>query len=98
MNTQTISIETLAEKINGKLWIKGDLQRIYIDAGYNTKKMSTKTFIYQKDGEFIVSCHIECSNQPYQWIKSQEQEVKESIYSKIEDCIKRIIDPSIDEN
>ena len=57
---------------------------------------SFKTFIFEKDGEFIVSCRIECPSQPYQWIQSQEQEVKEGVYSKIEDYIERILDPSID--
>lgn len=40
MNTtiKTISIETLAEKINGKLWVKGDLKRIYLDCGFETLK------------------------------------------------------------
>ncbi len=97
MNTKSVTIEQLAERFNQTVWVKGDLKRIYLnDEGFNTKKMSTKTFIYEKDGEFIVSCHIECSSQPYQWIKSQEQEVKESVYSKIEDYIDRILDPSID--
>lgn len=94
---KTISIEALAEKINGKLWVKGDVKRIYLDCGYNTKKMSTKTYVFQRqDGTFGVSCTIDCPSQPYQWIKSQEEEIKESVYSRIEDCIERIIDPSID--
>jgi phosphoglycolate phosphatase-like HAD superfamily hydrolase len=58
--------------------------------------MSTKTFIFEQDGEFIVSCRIECPSQPYQWIKSQEDEVKERVYSKIANFIERILDPSID--
>ena len=37
---KTVTIETLAEKLEGKLWVKGDLKRIYLDSGYNTKKMS----------------------------------------------------------
>ncbi len=94
---KTISIETLAEKINGKLWVKGKKKRIYLDCGYNTKKMSTKTYVFQRqDGTFGVSCNIDCPSQPYQWIQSQEEEVKESVYSRIEDIIERILDPSID--
>lgn len=97
MNTRNATIEQLAERFNQTVWVKGDLKRIYLnDEGYNTKKMSTKTFIFEKDGEFIVSCRIECPSQPYQWIQSQEEEVKESVYSKIEDFIERILDPSID--
>jgi len=97
MNAKNVTLEQLAERFNQTVWVKGDLKRIYLnDEGYNTKKMSTKTFIFEKDGEFIVSCHIECPSQPYQWIKSQEEEVKEGVYSKIEDYIERIFDPSID--
>ena len=97
MNTKNVTLEQLAERLNQTVWVKGDLKRIYLnDEGYNTKKMSTKTFIFEKDGEFIVSCHTECQSQPYQWIQSQEEEVKEGVYSKIEDYIERILDPSID--
>lgn len=97
MNTKNVTLEQLAERFNQTVWVKGDLKRIYLnDEGYNTKKISTKTFIFEKDGEFIVSCRIECPSQPYQWIQSQEQEVKEGVYSKIEDYIERILDPSID--
>lgn len=87
LNKMSTSIETLAEKLNGKLWTKGDLKRIYMDEGHNTKKMSTKTFIFEKDGEFHVSCHIECPSQPYQWISSQEEEVKKGIYEDIEQAL-----------
>lgn len=97
MNTKNVTLEQLAERLNQTVWVKGDLKRIYLnDEGYNTKKMSTKTFIFEKDGEFIVSCHIECQSQPYQWIQSHEEEVKEGVYSKIEYYIERILDPSID--
>ena len=97
MKTTTVTIEKLAERFNQKVWVKGDLKRIYLnDEGYNTKKMSTKTFIYEQDGQFIVSCFIECPSQPYQWIQSQVEEVKASVYAKIEDFTARIIDPSID--
>lgn len=88
MNTQ-VTIEQLAEKLNKTVWVKGDLKRIYLnDAGYNTKKMSTKTFIFQtEDGEFKVSCRIECPSQSYQWIDSQEEEVKKGIYEDIEQAL-----------
>jgi hypothetical protein len=64
----TISIEQLTEKIGGKLWVKDDLKRIYLnEAGWNTKKMSTKTFVFQDEsGAFKVSCHVECPSQPWQ--------------------------------
>ena len=87
---KTISIETLAEKINGKLWVKGDLKRIYVDEGYNTKKMSTKTYVYQKqDGTFGVSCKIECPSQSISWITSQEDEVVNSLIKEIDEVIEK---------
>lgn len=68
----TISIEQLAEKLNGKLWVKGELKRIYLDEGWNTKKISTKTYVWQdEEGNFKVSCHVDCPSQPWQWHKSQ---------------------------
>lgn len=80
-----ITIEQLAEKINGKLWTKGEMKRIYVDAGYNTKKMTTKTYIYQReDGTFGVSCNIDCPSQEWQWIKSQQEEVIASITKSID--------------
>lgn len=87
--TPKITIEELAVKLNGKMWTKGDLKRIYLDRGYNTKKMSTKTYVFEKDGEFIVSCYIDCPSQAWQWIESQQNEVKESVYSQIEEIVER---------
>lgn len=85
MSTQTISLEQLAEKLGGNLWVKGDLKRIYLDEGHNTKKMSTKTFVWQdEDGQFKVSCKVECPSQPWQWCKSQEDDIKKSVYRQIE--------------
>lgn len=89
MYTQnSITIEKLAERLGEKVWSKGDLKRIYLnDAGHNTKKMSTKTFIFEKEGNFIVSCNIDCPSQPDQWIKSQQKEVIDSIYRTIEKAL-----------
>lgn len=79
------------------VWTKGDLKRIYLNGvGYNTKKMSTKAFIYEKDGEFRVSVNIDCPSQPYQWIESQEAEVRESILNDIEYRIFTINNPGVD--
>lgn len=81
----TLSLEQLAEKLNGKLWIKEDKKRIYLDRGYNTKKMSTKTYVYQReDGSFGVSCYIDCPSQAYQWIQSQQEEVIKGVEESIE--------------
>lgn len=94
---KTISFEQLAEKLNGKLWTKGDLKRIYLDRGYNTKKMSTKTYVYQReDGSFGVSCYIDCPSQTYAWIKSQQEEVIESVEKSIEVAIFNIENPDLD--
>jgi hypothetical protein len=87
MQNSTITIEQLAEKLGGNLWNKGDLKRIYLDRGHNTKKMSTKTYVYEKDGEFKVSCYIECPSQDYNWIKSQQQQVIDDVMEDIEEAL-----------
>lgn len=93
----TITIEQLAEKLDGKLWIKGDMKRIYLERGYNTKKMTTKTYVFQReDGTFGVSCYIDCPSQPFQWIKSQQQEVVEGVEASIERAIFEIENPDVD--
>jgi hypothetical protein len=85
---KTISIEVLAEKINGKIWQKENITRIYVNAGFNTKKMSTKAFIYQlEDGTYKVSCSIYCPSQPMSWVKSQEEKTIESISEEILEII-----------
>lgn len=80
-----LTIEQLAEKMGKTVWSKGNLKRIYLnDAGWNTKKMSTKTFIWQReDGEFQVSCKIDCPSQGWNWISSQQDEVIESVHNSI---------------
>ncbi|MDR1883058.1 MAG: hypothetical protein LBR26_09820 [Prevotella sp.] len=86
-----VTIEQLAEKMGQTVWQKESLKRIYLNnAGYNTKKMSTKAFIFQKDDEFCVSVRVECPSQPYSWIKSQEIEVRESVESEIEEALSGI--------
>lgn len=86
------TLEQLAEKLNGNLWIKGDMKRIYLDRGYNTKKMSTKTFVFQDEsGDFKVSCRVDCPAQPWQWCKSQEDEIKESVYEQIEEALSETV-------
>jgi hypothetical protein len=94
MERKSISLEQLAERLGKTVWSKGDLKRIYLnDAGWNTKKMSTKVFIWQdEDGEFRVSCHVECPSQPRQWIKSQEAEVITSVENNIENALAGIME------
>ena len=94
---KSLTIEQLAEQLGGKLWIKGDMKRIYLDRGYNTKKMSTKTYVYQReDGTFGVSCYIDCPSQAYNWIKSQQDKVIEGVESRIEASIFEIENPDVD--
>lgn len=82
------TLENLAEKLDGNYWEKGNLKRVYLDKGNNTKKMSTKTFIWQdENGEFKVSCKIDCNSQPYEWINSQQEEIKNRVYEEIEKAL-----------
>lgn len=81
---KTTPIELLAEKLGGNLWVKGDLKRIYLDEGYNTKKMSTKTYVYQiADQTYKVKCNIDCPGQNDNWIISQQQEVENYVSERI---------------
>ena len=82
--TPKITIEDLSVKLNGKMWTKGDLKRIYLDRGYNTKKMSTKTYVEETaSGNFDVKCFVECPSQDYNWCKSQANQVIESVDKEI---------------
>lgn len=87
-----ITIELLAEKLGKTVWEKGNLKRIYLnDAGWNTKKISTKTYIWQNEnGDFSVSCRIECPSQPLSWIKSQEEEVINNVLASIDEVLQDI--------
>jgi uncharacterized protein YkuJ len=82
---KTITLEMLAEKLNGKIWEKGSLKRVYLnEAGWNTKKMRTSAYIFEKNGKFIPVAEIECASQPESWIKSQKLEVIERLERMIE--------------
>jgi len=86
--TPKITIEELAVKLNGKMWAKGDLKRIYLDRGYNTKKMSTKTYVEEiSEGNFNVKCFVECPAQDYNWCKSQAEMVIESVDQEIAEAL-----------
>lgn len=88
---KTISFEQLAETLKGNLWTKGDMKRIYLDRGFNTKKMSTKTYVFQRaDGSFGVSCRVECPSQHDNWITAQEDEIIESVIRDIENAQKQL--------
>lgn len=70
----TLTIHQLADLLGKSVWEKGELSRIYMNnVGYNTKKMSTKAFMFIKDGEIIFSATVECPSQDEGWIMSQEE-------------------------
>ena len=82
-----ISLQELATKLNGKFWSKDGKERVYLDKGYNTKKMSTKTYVEVKNEEFVVRCFIDCPSQNYNWIESQQNEIIESVETEILEII-----------
>lgn len=84
----TITLQELATKLNGKFWSKDGKERVYLDRGYNTKKMSTKTYVEVRNDEFSVRCFIDCPSQNNNWIDSQKQEVIDSVNDQIEQIIR----------
>lgn len=83
-----ITLQELATKIEGNYWEKGDLKRVYLERGHNTKKMSTKTYVtVDPNGGFKVVCKVDCPSQPWQWCQSQENEVIESVLTQIDQVI-----------
>jgi hypothetical protein len=80
----TLTLEKIATELGGKLWEKGTLKRVYLDRGYNTKKMSTKVYVEEKEGQIVVRVYIDCSNQPYSWIEQKSEELKEEIWAEID--------------
>lgn len=95
--TNQITLQQLADMIGGNYWAKNSMERVYVDAGYNTKKMSTKTYVYLNgDGTFGVSCYIECPSQPMAWIKAQQEEVIQTVKENIERAIWEMSNPEGD--
>lgn len=88
-----ITLEQLNEKLNGRLWEKGDLKRIYLNEGYNTKKVRTTTYVF-KDylGDFVVVCKVDCPTQDPAWEKFEEEMVKEDVYERISSFVNEIKD------
>jgi hypothetical protein len=83
-----ITLQELATKLNGKLWSKDGKERIYLDRGYNTKKMSTKTYVEEtSEGNFNVKCFVECPSQDYNWCKSQANQVIDSVDNQINEIL-----------
>lgn len=83
----TITLQELGTKLNGKFWSKDGKERIYLDRGYNTKKMSTSTYVELIDGNFVVKCFIDCPSQAWNWIKSQSQEVIDGVEEDINEIL-----------
>lgn len=82
-----LTLEELAEKINGRFWEKGDKKRVYLNAGHNTKKMKTTVYVeLSPSGMFDVKCYIDCPSQDLNWVISQQEEVIESIERKIDEA------------
>lgn len=81
------TLEQLNEKLNGKIWEKGDKKRIYLDRGHNTKKMKTSTYVEVCRESFVVKCFITCPSQDWNWIKSQQDQVIERVYDEIANAL-----------
>ena len=90
------TLQELSEKLNGKLWSKNGLERLYVNKGYNTKKMKTTTYVEIKDEEFVVKCYVECESQPFEWCKSQAQIVKENLEEDIAEILKENTETEIE--
>ena len=88
----TIALKDLSAKLNGKIFKKEGIERVYIDRGYNTKKMKTTTFIEVIEGNFVVRCFIVCPSQSFEWCKSQEKIVINNVTEEIEE----ILNPEIE--
>jgi hypothetical protein len=97
---EKVTIEQLSKLMDRTVWLKGDMKRIYInDAGWNTKKMSTKAYIWQdKNGNFKVSVNIDCPSQHDNWLESQEEKIRESIETMLERAIFEHENPDKDFN
>ena len=84
---KTITLQELALKLNGKFWSNNGKERVYLDRGYNTKKMSTKTYIEVRNDEFVVRCFIDCPSQNDNWIESQQDQIIENVENEISEII-----------
>jgi len=92
--TKTVSLEELNKSLKGRIWQKGDKKRIYLDKGYNTKKMKTTTYVEVSENElfFVVKCFIDCPSQSFNWIDSQQDLIIESVTNEIQN----ILNPKIE--
>lgn len=83
----TITLQELAIKLNGKFWSKEGKERVFLDKGYNTKKMSTKTYVEVRNDEFVVRCFIDCPSQNDNWIESQQEEIVYNVSKEIREVL-----------
>lgn len=87
MTTQ-LTTSQLAELLGKKVWSGNGQERIYFNnVGYNTKKMSTKAFIYIQDGEIKASAFVQCFNQPTSWCQQRAEEAKETMLEQVADVL-----------
>lgn len=76
--TLTEVAKAIQEKHPGlhpKAWEKGTHKRIYIDAGFLTKKASTTSYIDIKGKEAYIYVRVECPTQTRNWCSSQEDQI-----------------------
>jgi len=79
-----LTLQQIAEELDGNYWQAGNKKRVYLGKGYNTKKMTTKTYIYEKeDGTFGISVYIDCPSQDYNWIKSQKEKIEKEVEQEL---------------
>jgi len=79
-----LTLQQIAEKLDANYWEAGNKKRVYLRKGYNTKKMTTKTYIYEKeDGTFGISVYIDCPSQDYNWIKSQKEKIEKEVEQEL---------------
>ena len=81
-----ITIEKVAEFLGGNVWKKGEIERVYLNRGYNTKKMKTISYAFVANGEVKISVFIECFSQPISWCMKEAENLKNNILEELEDA------------
>ena len=91
------NIGWVEQKLGGKIWSKNGITRLYVNAGYNTKKMKTTLYIAEVAGGIKISCVVECPTQNSTWIAAEEKAVINSVISDIEFYIAEETQPKVEE-
>lgn len=86
-STSLVSIEKVAEILGGNIWRKGEIERVYVNRGYNTKKMKTTAYAFILNGNVEVSVFVDCYSQPTSWCIKEAEKVKASILEEIKEVI-----------